>query len=278
MKKCLWFLSVFALSAFPQLGFGQVFKEAAFVRVIDGDTIKVIFPENPQKEENVRLMSIDTPETNAWGIHQGVVAEKAKALLASLMPTSVGSKIQLELPGETLAKSRDSYGRVLAWVYRGDKNVNVILVAAGMAVPFILYPNLQHTADFLAAADFAEKQSKAWENSFGDDVYTFYSPENLRDVFAAWNELEKGDARKMDLAAQILPYEIRALFRESRNNGGFHYITCDVTTGTTYSSDNYFEQAATQTDPAKRIFFRDEMNFEEAESECEKIYGVLSNE
>lgn len=276
MKQSPWFRSAFILVTFSQLGFGQEFKEAAFVRVIDGDTIKVIFPENPQKEENVRLMSIDTPETNAWGIHQGVVAEKAKALLTQLMPTSMGSKVQLELPGETLSESRDSYGRVLAWVYRGDKNVNAILVAAGMAVPFILYPNLQHTALFLEAADYAEKRSKAGENSFGDDIYTFYSPENLRDVFTAWNELEKADARKMDLAAQILPYEIRALFRESRNNGGFHYLTCDVASGTTYSADHYFEEAAIKTDPAKRVFFRDEMNFREAAGECEKMASVLS--
>ena len=95
--------------------------DATVVRVVDGDTIRV---KVKGQEESLRILSIDTEESNAgsskavspWGKEAKKEAEKL---------FKVGDKVKLEFPGDEPAKEclqryRGNYGRLLVFVYLED--------------------------------------------------------------------------------------------------------------------------------------------------------------
>ncbi|MEM7411008.1 MAG: thermonuclease family protein [Myxococcota bacterium] len=88
-------------------------------QVIDGDTIDVQCPG--QKRERIRMLRIDTPEREEPGY-----AEARSALRSMLRGQDV--HLVYERPGEP---ARGGHGRVLAYVYVGDTNVNVEIVRQG---------------------------------------------------------------------------------------------------------------------------------------------------
>lgn len=81
------------------------------VRVVDGDTIKVIY-DAPPREYGVRLLGIDTPERDEEGYAE------AKTALATML----GDHVRLEF--EPNGKVFDNYGRILAWLK--DEKGNLI--------------------------------------------------------------------------------------------------------------------------------------------------------
>ena len=95
--------------------------DATVVRVVDGDTVRV---EVKGQEESLRILSIDTEESNAgsskavspWGKEAKKEAEKL---------FKAGDKVKLEFPGDEPAKEclqryRGNYGRLLVFVYLDD--------------------------------------------------------------------------------------------------------------------------------------------------------------
>lgn len=83
--------------------------------IIDGDTIEV-------DDQKIRLALVNTPERNQAGY------EEAKQFTATLCP--VGSQALVD---EDDGQTGGSYGRIVAVVYCGDKNLNAELVSAGHA-------------------------------------------------------------------------------------------------------------------------------------------------
>lgn len=107
------------------------------VRIADGDTITVLCPSNIQTK--VRLVRIDAPEKKqAFG-------EVSRKHLASMI---AGKDVRLEW------QSRDKYGRILGEVYAGTTNVNLRMVADGLAWH---YRNFDNTAEYAQA----EKEARA---------------------------------------------------------------------------------------------------------------------
>jgi len=121
-------------------------------KVVDGDTINV--DPFPDGEDSVRLLGIDTPETNYFGHSQGKYAENAKLFLNNLI--RVGDTVQLENDKE----ERDKYGRVLAYVFINNENINVKLVLEGMAAPYQIFPNLKYFDDIRQATLDAQESKK----------------------------------------------------------------------------------------------------------------------
>lgn len=121
---------------------------AVVERVVDGDTIEVNIAG---REETVRLIGIDTPETKKPDTPVECFGPEASARLAELLPE--GTPVRLERDID----ARDRYGRLLAYVYRepDDLFVNVVLVDEGLARPYPFAPNTTHAARFAAAADVA---------------------------------------------------------------------------------------------------------------------------
>ncbi|NTW04904.1 MAG: hypothetical protein HGA27_02125 [Peptococcaceae bacterium] len=120
-------------------------------RVVDGDTIIVIIDG---KEERLRLIGINTPET----VHP------AKGVEAFGREASEYTKGQLkgkEVALEFDVEKRDRYDRLLAYVWLEEKMLNELLVAKGYAQVATYPPNIKYVERFVAA------QKLARENNLG---------------------------------------------------------------------------------------------------------------
>lgn len=105
---------------------------ARVTRVIDGDTIEVALAEGP---EYVRYIGIDTPET--------VDPDENKKECYGTQASEFNHEL---VNGETVRlvfdrELRDVYGRLLAYVYVGDRFVNAALVRDGYARTLEIPPN-----------------------------------------------------------------------------------------------------------------------------------------
>lgn len=123
---------------------------ARVVVVIDGDTIVADFDG---REETVRLIGIDTPETKKPNSPVECFGPEASAHTARLLPA--GTPIRVERDAE----ARDDYGRLLGYVHRSSDGlfVNLDLVATGHAEVLSIRPNTTHRTDFVDAARTAER-------------------------------------------------------------------------------------------------------------------------
>ena len=114
----LFALVALALGAFVLVTRGSSSSSAVVARVIDGDTIELV---NGQR---VRLVQIDTPEKP-----EECYGDAASALTRRLLPA--GTKVRIEQdPG---LDQVDRYQRKLAYVWKGQEDVNVTLVREGAA-------------------------------------------------------------------------------------------------------------------------------------------------
>ncbi|OAS19727.1 thermonuclease family protein [Paenibacillus oryzisoli] len=142
---------------------------AKVVRVVDGDTMKVSFADGGKvKEETIRLLLVDTPES--------VDPEKPVqpfALDASNYAKTMltGKDVQLELD----VSERDKYGRLLCYLYIGDHMFNELLLENGYArVAYIYPPNVKYVDQFRAIQKAAQQKGvNIWsvENYAQEDGY-----------------------------------------------------------------------------------------------------------
>lgn len=142
---------------------------AKVVRVVDGDTMKVSFADGGQvKEETIRLLLVDTPES--------VDPEKPVqpfALDASNYAKTMltGKDVQLELD----VSERDKYGRLLCYLYIGDRMFNELLLENGYArVAYIYPPNVKYVDQFREIQKRAQQKAlNIWsvENYAQEDGY-----------------------------------------------------------------------------------------------------------
>lgn len=122
---------------------------AVVVEVIDGDTVVL---DVDGREESVRLIGVDTPETRHPERPVECFGPEATVFTARLLPP--GTAVRLERDAE----NRDDYGRLLGYVFRADDGVfvNYELVRNGYAVPLSIEPNVTHASLFVEAARSAE--------------------------------------------------------------------------------------------------------------------------
>ena len=101
----------------------------------------------------MRLIGIDTPESVKPGAPVECFAREASAFLKRLVE---GRRVRLERDVE----ERDRYGRLLAYVYRGDVHVNAELVRQGYATVATFPPNVRHADDFLRLQRRARREQR----------------------------------------------------------------------------------------------------------------------
>ena len=109
------------------------------LRVIDGDTIDADIHIDAGfdirmtlKDERIRMIGIDTPETRTSNPRERVFGKMAKNRLAELLP--IGS---LAVLNSIRYDRRDAFGRVLGTVTLADgRLVNDILLEERLAVPW----------------------------------------------------------------------------------------------------------------------------------------------
>ncbi|TET90867.1 MAG: hypothetical protein E3J35_04305, partial [Methanomassiliicoccales archaeon] len=104
----------------PCLGQAECFNDTV-TKIVDGDTLYV-------GDVKVRLALVDTPEVGEVGY------EEATQFAGSLCP--VGSEAWVDQDDRQLY---DAYGRMLAVVYCGGKNLNEELLEGGYAVILTRY-------------------------------------------------------------------------------------------------------------------------------------------
>jgi micrococcal nuclease len=110
-------------------------------RVVDGDTIVLA------GGERVRYIGVDTPESVKPNTPVQCFAKRASHANEELVD---GKRVTLRYDVER----RDRYGRLLAYVYVGTREVNADLVRRGFARPLTIPPNVAHADEYsrLAAA------------------------------------------------------------------------------------------------------------------------------
>lgn len=128
--------------------------QASIVRVVDGDTIKIKLDNN--KEETIRLLLVDTPESVHPTKPVQPFAIEASDFVKKLLP--VGKDVEVELG----TNERDKYGRLLAYLYTDGKMVNQLLLEKGYArVAYVFAPNTKYIDEF------RDIQEKAQLNEIG---------------------------------------------------------------------------------------------------------------
>lgn len=123
--------------------------KATVVSVIDGDTIKV---KIGKKEETVRMLLIDTPETKHPKLGVQPFGPEASAFTKKLL---TGKAVELE---KDVGDARDKYGRLLMYVYVDGKSVQEQLLQKGLArVAYVFAPNVKYVGKYQEIQKKAQK-------------------------------------------------------------------------------------------------------------------------
>ena len=222
---------------------GTVIRNLKLIKVIDGDTIKILL-ENEQ--ESIRFTCLDTEESQ-HGSDKPVT--KAGLLASKWAKQYFGADAQGVPPGDIrvnlefdsndpvplcLHKHRDNYGRLLCYVYKaGDpENSNVRIVREGWSPYFVKYgrSRLYHRLFMAAEAEAQAKHLAIWNpatNAGGPHRdYTILIPWwHLRDSVVQ-------DYRTLGLQAGALSVRLNyADLLEAARLGSEVTVFCDLQSG-----------------------------------------------
>jgi endonuclease YncB( thermonuclease family) len=168
MRWALALAAVATLAVAPRCGpdaqAARTPGSATVTRLVDGDTLHVRIGG---RDEDVRLLGIDTPETHKPNTPVECFGVEASRHLAALVPR--GTAVRLERDVE----ARDRYGRLLAYVYRQRDGlfVNLAMARDGYAAAYTYPPNVAHADALVAAAGEARDQNRGlWAACGGGHV------------------------------------------------------------------------------------------------------------
>jgi micrococcal nuclease len=135
-----------------QIPYNQVSKlPITLIDIIDGDTIKV---QVNGKVETVRYLLIDTPESKNPKTCIQLYAKEAFLRNSELVRSG---KLTLEFESEN---TRDSYGRLLAYVYVDGESVQGTLLKEGYArVAYIMNPPYKYLDSYRKEENLAKRNS-----------------------------------------------------------------------------------------------------------------------
>ncbi|KAA6446903.1 thermonuclease family protein [Bacillus swezeyi] len=146
--------------------------DAHVIHVIDGDTIQVRLAN---KTEKIRMILVDTPETK----HPTKPVQPFGIEAANYTTEQLeGKDVKIELG----TKDRDSYNRILAYVYLNSGEMfNKLLIKKGFARVAIFPPNTKYVDEFLKIEEEAKSKKvgiwsvdgyvikKGFNNQIADD-------------------------------------------------------------------------------------------------------------
>jgi micrococcal nuclease len=123
--------------------------KAQVIEVVDGDTFKAKIGD---KEETVRLILVDTPETKHPNKPKQPFGEEASNLTGELL--THGTTVELEYDAE----QRDKYNRVLAYVYVNGESLQEKLLSEGLARVAVYPPNTKYQEKFESIQEEAKNK------------------------------------------------------------------------------------------------------------------------
>lgn len=124
-------------------------KEVELVKCVDGDTAR--FKING-KEESVRFLAIDTPETVKPNTPIQPYGKEASTYTCDILSNAKNIKLEFEESNQT-----DKYGRGLAWVFADEELVQKSLITKGYGKVAYLFGNYKYTDDLQAAERIAKE-------------------------------------------------------------------------------------------------------------------------
>lgn len=122
------------------------------IKVIDGDTVDV---DISGKTQRLRLIGIDTPETNDPRKPVECFAKEAKSKLTELLTNK-----QVKLEADASQDNRDKYDRLLRYIILDGKNVNKQLIEEGYAFEYTYKIPYKFQREFKAAENNARASAK----------------------------------------------------------------------------------------------------------------------
>lgn len=129
---------------------GESSEVHTVVRVIDGDTFEI------ETKEKVRMIGIDAPETVAPRRPVGCFGTEASNYAKKLL---LNQEVKLVKD----ISDKDSFNRLLRYVYLGDSFVNEDLVRGGYALVSTFPPDVKHVNELQAAErDAFSKHTGVW--------------------------------------------------------------------------------------------------------------------
>ena len=144
------------LSGEAEVDFGEVIgtqdvelSEGLVTKIVDGDTFYAIVDG---KEQSIRLIGVDTPETKHPNKAKQCFGSEATDYVSELLLNKV-----VTLENDT--SDKDRYGRLLRYAWVGDTFVNYNLVLNGYAFSVAYPPDIKHQIDF----EIAEQKAKEEE-------------------------------------------------------------------------------------------------------------------
>ena len=110
----------------------------------------IVYTGKAGGKDKVRLIGVDCPELKRalWG-------KRARDFTRKMV---LGKIVRLE----TDVRVRDKYGRLLAYVWVGDKMLNEQLLREGLAVLLTIPPDVRYVERFKKAQEEARKNKKGF--------------------------------------------------------------------------------------------------------------------
>ena len=118
---------------------------AVVTRVVDGDTIDVIFGDD-SRPTRIRYIGIDTPESSPVSECGSTEATTRNRELVENRSVHIISDIS----------RYDKYGRLLAYIYVDDVFINETLLKEGLADIMTISPNTKYSGQFTTIRDYAK--------------------------------------------------------------------------------------------------------------------------
>lgn len=168
---------------------GQIDVEVT--SVIDGDTIKIMYEG---KEETVRYLLIDTPETNHPSLGEQPLGKEATTANKRIIESG---DVSIEFD---VGDRFDDYGRLLAYIYVDGESVQEQMLESGLArVAYVYPPNTRYLDEF----EKVEQQAR--DAGIGIWEFENYSTDRGFDTdsYGTSNADKKEDNGKCDIKGNI---------------------------------------------------------------------------
>jgi len=137
LRRARFLVLLLLVLVVPPAAAGSI--DGTVVRIVDGDTIDVQLADRVEK---IRYIGVNAPE-----VHHPIRGEESGGREAAEVNRRLvaARHVRLELD----VRTRDRYGRLLAYVWAGDTMVNAELVRLGYAQVMTVPPNVRYQALFV---------------------------------------------------------------------------------------------------------------------------------
>ncbi len=141
-------------------------KTFTVVKVVDGDTIDINIPDGNYANTRIRLLGVDTPETDKSPKGAMYFGKEASEFSSK---TALGQKVVVLM--DKLSKPRDKYHRLLAHIKLADGRIlNKELISNGCAYADTRFPH-SYLEKYVQLEKTARKEKKGlWEKVTPDQM------------------------------------------------------------------------------------------------------------